>query len=58
MTLPPAIAAEAAMTRHNVALSSLKRSADTEKQIADLLEKAIENVPTSSIRGSTLNIKA
>lgn len=46
------------MTRQNVALSSLKRSADTEKQIADLLEKAIENVPTSSIRGSTLNIKA
>lgn len=58
MTLPPTIAAEAAITRQNVALSSLKRSADAEKQIANLLDKAIDNVPTSSIRGNTLNTKA
>ena len=58
MTLPPTIAAEAAITRQNVALSSIKRNADAEKQIANLLEQAIDNVPTSPLRGSRLNITA
>ena len=58
MTLPPTIAAEAAITRQNVALSAIKRNADAEKQIANLLEQAIDNVPTSSLRGGKLNITA
>lgn len=55
--LPAGIAAEAAMLRANVALSSIKKNADAEKQIANLLEETILNVPAAS-RGGSLNIKA
>lgn len=55
--LPAAIAAEAAVTRQNVALSTLKASADADKQIANLLEDTLLNVPSGS-RGGNVNLTA
>lgn len=57
MTLPPVIAAEAALSRQNVALSMIKQSADVQKQVADILSQATEDVPVSSSRGSSVNIR-
>jgi len=58
MNLPPTIAADAAMTRQNVAMSMIKRSADQDKAIAGILEKAVDSIPKDSIRGTNLNVLA
>ncbi|MGH1456936.1 MAG: hypothetical protein ACRBDI_09160 [Alphaproteobacteria bacterium] len=55
MNLPPTIAAEAALTRQNVALSVIKQSADQAQAIAKILE---QSVPVSGSRGANLNTSA
>ncbi len=57
-TLPAGIAADMAMTRLNVAMSSIKSNADSEKKVADMLLDTISNVPVSGTRGGNLNISA
>ena len=58
MEIAAGIAAQIAQTRSEVALSAIKQNADTEKQIANLLESAISSIPTSPIRGTNVNVKA
>lgn len=53
MEIPAAIAAEAAITRQNVALSTIKRNAEQSQAIANVLEQAVQSDPT---RGSNVNI--
>ena len=55
MEIPGDIAAQAAIARQNVAMSLIKRSAQAEQQVAGILEQAIQNVPTSPVRGSNFN---
>lgn len=54
-TLPAGIAAEAAQLRANVALSSIKKNAEAGQDIANLLQQSVDNVPTSSVRGTNVN---
>lgn len=56
MDIPAAIAAEAALTRQNVALSVIKRNAEQSQQIAEVIEQAVQSAPASSARGTNLNI--
>lgn len=58
MTLPPTLAAEAALTRQNIALSVIKQSADQDKAIANILEKAVDSIPKHGSRGVNLNVVA
>jgi len=52
------IAAQQAMLRQNVALSVIKQNANQEKQIANILQQAVEAVPAGSSRGTNVNITA
>lgn len=52
------IAAQIAQSRTDLAYSAIKQNADSEKQIADILQSAISSVPGSPIRGVNVNIKA
>ncbi len=52
MSLPPLIAAEAAMTRQNVALSVIKHNAEQGEVIAGILEDAVRSAPVSGARGT------
>lgn len=52
MELPASIAAQAAITQQNVALSVIKQAAQADRQIANILENAIQNVPTSRLGGN------
>lgn len=56
MNLPAGIAAEAALTRQNVALSVIKQNAEQGEQIAQLLDETIRSAPVNSSRGSNVNI--
>lgn len=56
--LPPAIAAETAINRQNVALSVVKASADADQQIAEILDQAVRSAPVSGSRGVNLNTSA
>ena len=58
VALPAAIAAQQAQAQLNVALSSIKAAAQAEQQVADLLLQAVESVPVSSSRGTSLNTSA
>ena len=52
------IAAQIAQSRTEFAYSAIKQTADSEKQIAGILQSAISSVPGSPIRGVNVNIKA
>jgi hypothetical protein len=52
------IAAQIAQTRNEVALSAIKFNADSEKQIAEILQSAIASVPSSPVKGVNVNVKA
>lgn len=58
MDIPFTIAAEQGLLRQAVALSVIKQAAQADRQIAGILEQAIENVPVSASRGSRVNISA
>jgi len=53
-----AIAAQTAVLRQNVALSAIRQSNDQAQAIAGILEEAARSIPTSSSRGSNINITA
>ena len=56
MNVPASIAAEAAITRQNVALSIIKSNAKQSQQIANIIEKSVQSAPVSQARGTNLNI--
>ncbi len=57
MAIPPTIAAEAAITRQNVALSSIKANADRDQQFAEVISDSVQqSAPVSQTRGTNLNI--
>ena len=57
-SIPTAIYAQMAQVQANTATSFVKSNAESERQIANVLGRAIENVPTSSVRGTQLDISA
>lgn len=52
------IAAQIAQSRTDLAYSAIKQNADSEKQIANILQSSISSVPGSPVRGINVNIKA
>ncbi len=56
--LPPTLAAETANLRQNVALSSIKASADADQQIANILADSARSAPVSNSLGTNLNTSA
>ena len=53
-----AIAAQVAQSRADFAIGQIKQNANSEKQIANLLDSAIASVPSSPIKGVNVNISA
>lgn len=58
MNIPPTIAAEAALTKQNVALSVIKQSADQAQAVAQILEETVRSAPVSGSRGANVNTSA
>lgn len=58
MEAASAIAAQVAQTRTEIAYSAIKQNADSERQIADILQSAVSSVPGSPVRGVNVNVKA
>lgn len=60
LAIPPGVAASLAQTRQNVALSTIKQQANTERQIADLIQQGADDASAaaSGTRGQNLNITA
>lgn len=58
MDLPPTIAAETALARQNVALSTIKHNAEQDQAIANILEQAVRSAPLSRSRGTNVNTSA
>ncbi len=56
MEIPPDIAAQAALTRQNIALSVIKSAAEADKAIANILEQSLTVGPAP--RGSNVNFSA
>lgn len=54
--VPATLAANLAITRQNIAISTIKQSAQNDRLIANILDESIQNVPTSPIRGANVNI--
>ncbi len=53
-----AIAAQIAQSRADFAVGQIKQNANSEKQIADLLDSAVASVPGSPVKGVNVNISA
>lgn len=53
-----AIAAQIAQSRADFTVGQIKQNADSEKQVANLLESAIASVPSSPVKGINVNISA
>ncbi len=56
MDIPQTIAAEAALTRQNIALSVIKSSAEAEKAIVNILDQSLSVGPAA--RGANINFSA
>lgn len=54
--VPAGLAAEMALVRQQAGLSLIKESAESERQIAGILEDAAKTVPTSTGKGTNVNI--
>lgn len=54
-SVPPTIAAEAALVRQNVALSVIKQTAEQGKLLAQILDNAARSAPVSGTRGTNVN---
>ncbi|MCB9965457.1 MAG: hypothetical protein H6855_05195 [Rhodospirillales bacterium] len=55
--LPAGIAAQQALTQQAVALETVKKSAEADRALANILAETVDNVPTGS-RGTVVNIQA
>lgn len=53
-----AVAGQIAQSRADFAIGQIKQNADSEKQVADLLQSALSSVPNSPIKGVNVNISA
>lgn len=58
MQIPASIAAEAALTKQNVAFSAIKHNADQAQAVANILEEASRSAPVNPSKGSSVNTKA
>ncbi len=58
MNIPPTIAAEAALTRQNVALSVIKQNAEQAQAVANILEQSARSAPVSGSRGANVSTSA
>ena len=58
MNLPAAIAADTALAKQNVALSTIKSSAEADQAIAGILEQAARSAPVSGTLGTNVNTSA
>lgn len=56
--IPATIAAESAIARQNVALSTIKFAADQAQAIAGILEQSVRSAPISASRGTNINTSA
>lgn len=56
MNIPTALAAETSLLRQNVAMSVIKASAESDQQMAKILEDSVRSAPVSGARGSLLNL--
>jgi len=56
MQLPAAIAAESAILRQNVALSSIKQNAERDEQFANIIAETANSAPVSETRGTNVNV--
>lgn len=57
--IPPTLAAEAAITKQNVALSVVKQSAEADEAFVKIIAEAAKTAPVSgSGRGSNVDIYA
>lgn len=52
------IAAQVAQTRQNVALSAVKSNANAAQAVADILQESASSVPSSSVRGVNVDLRA
>lgn len=52
------IAAQIAQSRVEVTLSAIKQNAESEKNIANILQSSFSSVPGSPVRGININVKA
>lgn len=58
MDVPATIAAESAITRQNVALSTLKQHADSDQKFAEIIEKTAKSAPISGTQGTNVDLFA
>lgn len=58
MTAELGAAATLAQTRQSLSISMLKKAAESQAAVANLVAQAAENVPVSSSRGTSVNISA
>lgn len=56
-SIPAGIAAQQAIAQQNVALSVIKSNAQADQAFAQIIKETVENTPTPSGRGSTVNIR-
>lgn len=56
--LPATIAAEMTMTRQAASMSIMKSNAEAQQEMAQVLENAVENLPTSPVRGTNVDMTA
>lgn len=58
MNVPATIAAETAIARQNVALSTIKHNAEQAQKVAEILQESATTVASLSNRGIGLDIRA
>ncbi len=58
MDVPATIAAETAIARQNVALSTIKQNADQAQLFAETIEKTVQSAPVSETLGSNVDLFA
>lgn len=52
----PQLAAQQALTRQAIGLETIKKSAQADQQVANILEESARNVSALTSRGANLNI--
>ena len=58
MDIPAGIAAQSFMTRQAISLEVIKMAADSQKQMANILEQAADSLPNSPVRGARVDFSA
>ena len=58
MDIPATIAADAAITRQNVAASSIKHNAEQAERFAKTIEETIRSAPVSETHGTNVDVSA